>query len=51
MNATLILHACPTCGAKQDEPCQTPKGRKKETVHETRRFSIEARPIVGVPTR
>ena len=37
----LILHQCPTCGAKQDEPCRTPKGRKKENIHDTRPFSLD----------
>lgn len=32
---------CPTCKAKEDEPCRTPKGRKKNVVHDTRPFSLE----------
>jgi hypothetical protein len=36
----LTLHPCPTCGAKTDQPCRTPKGRKKKNVHDTRPFSI-----------
>ena len=37
----IIFHICPTCGAQPGEPCRTPKGRKKETVHDTRPFSLE----------
>ena len=36
----LILHECPTCKAKENEPCKTPKGKKKKTVHDIRPFSI-----------
>lgn len=36
----LILHKCPTCGVKENEPCRTPKGRKKSNVHDTRPFGI-----------
>lgn len=36
----VVLYRCPTCGAKQDEPCRTPKGRKKNNVHDTRPFGI-----------
>ena len=31
---------CPTCGAEQGKPCRTPKGRRKLTPHDTRRFNI-----------
>lgn len=31
---------CPTCGAKEGKPCRTPKGRKKETAHDTRPFVV-----------
>ena len=31
---------CPTCNAKAGEPCRTPKGRLKETVHDTRPFCL-----------
>jgi hypothetical protein len=34
------MHVCPECGAKVDEPCRTPKGRKKLTMHDTRPFSV-----------
>jgi hypothetical protein len=37
---SFIFHECPTCGAKENEPCRTPKGRKKPTVHDTRPFSV-----------
>lgn len=46
MNVISILHECPTCGASVDEPCRTPKGRKKDNVHDTRPFSLD-----NVPTR
>jgi hypothetical protein len=36
----LKLLSCPTCGAKTNEPCRTPKGRKKENVHDTRPFGF-----------
>jgi hypothetical protein len=41
----IVLLACPTCNAKQGEPCRTPSGRKKmycgqATIHDTRPFSI-----------
>jgi hypothetical protein len=38
----LTLHTCPTCGAKTNEPCRTPKGRKKDVPHDTRPFSIDS---------
>jgi len=42
----LVLHECPVCGAGVDQPCRTPKGRKKgrkkESVHDTRPFSLES---------
>lgn len=34
------LHRCPTCKALPNEPCKTPKGRKKQNVHETRPISL-----------
>ncbi len=37
----IIPHICPTCGAKEGEPCRTPKGRKKEDIHDTRPFSVD----------
>ena len=40
----IILHVCPTCGAKEDQPCRTPKGRIKPTVHDTRPFSVAFEP-------
>jgi hypothetical protein len=39
---TVKLHECPTCGAGEDEPCRTRKGRPKSSVHDTRPFSVEA---------
>ncbi len=36
----LVLYVCPTCGAAIDAPCRTPKGKKKETVHDTRPFGL-----------
>ena len=39
-NRKVVLHECPTCGAKEDESCRTPKGRKKNNVHDTRPFSL-----------
>jgi hypothetical protein len=36
----ITFHKCPTCGSEENEPCRTPKGRKKETVHDTRPFSV-----------
>lgn len=36
----LVLYDCPKCGAKTDEPCRTPKGRKSTTVHDTRPFGL-----------
>jgi len=46
MNCIVTYHRCPTCGAKDTEkydvePCRTPKGRKKETVHDNRPFSLK----------
>ena len=48
-------HECPTCGAKEGKPCRTPKGRKKDTAHNTRPFSVRVSPgemtiIEGNPT-
>lgn len=42
---SIIGHLCPTCGAKEGEPCRTPTGRVKKNgathvIHETRPFSI-----------
>ena len=37
----LKLFKCPTCKAKNDEPCKTPKGKIKNTVHDTRPFGLE----------
>jgi hypothetical protein len=40
-NRVLILYPCPTCGVGMDEPCVTPKGRrKKKNVHDTRPSGI-----------
>ncbi len=36
----VILHQCPTCGAKENEPCRTPKGRRKNNTHDTRPFGL-----------
>lgn len=38
--ASAILLECPTCNAKQDEPCRTPNGRIKKVVHNNRPFSL-----------
>jgi hypothetical protein len=41
LTARLRFMECPTCGAKEDEHCRTPKGRKKKTsAHPTRPFRI-----------
>lgn len=37
----VIYHPCPSCGAAENEPCRTPKGRDKDTIHDTRPFSIK----------
>lgn len=37
---TIKFLECPTCGAKENDPCRTPKGRKKDSVHDTRPFYI-----------
>jgi hypothetical protein len=41
MTPKLILLPCPTCGAGKDEPCKTPKGKKKDNIHDTRPFALE----------
>ena len=33
-------HKCPTCGVEEGAPCRTPKGRKKDNIHDTRPFSL-----------
>jgi hypothetical protein len=38
---SITMHKCPTCGAKEDERCRTPKGRLKPQVHSDRPFSVE----------
>ena len=43
-----IFHACPTCNAKQDQPCLTPKGKKRATAHDTRPFSVTSELTKGV---
>lgn len=40
MSYRWIFHKCPTCSVEEDMPCRTIKGRKRETVHDTRKFSI-----------
>lgn len=49
MKLKLTLGKCPTCGADIDQPCRTPKGRKKKNVHDTRPFSLDGvfRPYKG----
>ncbi len=42
----VIFHECPICGAKETEdydadPCRTPKGRKKKSTCNLRRFSLD----------
>lgn len=45
----LVLHKCPTCGADTDQPCRTPKGRRKPNVHDTRPFSLTPKPAKEKP--
>ena len=42
----LVLYKCPVCGADNNQPCRTPKGRKKKNIHDTRPFGID----IGTPT-
>lgn len=35
-----IIFECPTCGAKENQPCRTPKGRKKINLHNNRPFGV-----------
>jgi hypothetical protein len=47
IKAGLKVLDCPTCGAKTNEPCRTPKGRKKkDSIHDTRPFAIEDTPSI-----
>lgn len=32
----LVFGVCPTCNAQPNEPCRTPAGRKRASVHDTR---------------
>jgi hypothetical protein len=38
--------ACPECGALEDEPCKTPQGRPKLTMHVARPFGRKLPPFM-----
>lgn len=44
----LILHECPTCHAKEGDPCRMPDGREKVTIHDTRPSSIGEEPVMVI---
>ena len=47
MKMYLHLFKCPKCGAEENKPCVTPKGKEISKVHDTRQFAIaSAKPKV-----
>lgn len=46
----VLLHECPTCGAKEgtwkEFPCKTSKGRIRKSTHDTRKFSLSGMPSI-----
>lgn len=42
------FEACPTCGAKPDEPCRTTQGRRRKAAHDDRPFHVHTSPQEAV---
>lgn len=45
----ITLHACPSCGAPEGQPCRTPRGRIRRDVHDTRPFSLTTETLTETP--